>query len=141
MAWRLGEILIQKRLISWDDLGECLEEQKKTREFIGEILVRRGRVAKSLLYLALAEQFDIRYVDLSRIRINPKAIEVVPQSLAEKYLFMPIDIHDGVLTLGIDDPLKKWPEAEICKLARVSSTLKVLCMPEAIQLCLKEHYN
>ena len=52
----LGEILIQRGLISQKQLQEALEEQKKTKELTGEILVRKGYVLRLFFYQALAEQ-------------------------------------------------------------------------------------
>ncbi|MCM8776563.1 MAG: type II secretion system protein GspE, partial [Candidatus Omnitrophica bacterium] len=80
MTWRIGEILIQKKLITWEQLSEVLVEQKKTKELTGEILVRKGFISYPLLYKALAEQRGIPFVDLGRVKINPKAVESIPRS-------------------------------------------------------------
>ena len=45
-AWRIGEILVQKKLITWDELDEALEEQKNTQKSIGEILLEKGKIIK-----------------------------------------------------------------------------------------------
>lgn len=138
--WRIGEILIQKKLISWDQLHECLFEQKKSKEFLGEILIRKKLVPKVLLYRALAEQFQLRFVDLKRIRINPKALERIPESVARKYLIMPIELNDDILVVGIADPLKSWPEDEIRRLANVKEIQKALCLAEDIEQVIAENY-
>ena len=63
--WHIGEILIQKRLIDWEQLNEALSEQKLTRESVGEILVRKQRIPRFLLYKALAERHAMPFADLS----------------------------------------------------------------------------
>ena len=138
--WRIGEILIQRKLINWEQLQECLLEQKKTHEFIGEILVRKKMVPKSLLYRALAEQFNMRFVDLKRMRINPLAVEKIPASLARKYQIMPFELTDNTLVIGITDPLRAWPEEEIRRLAKVNELIKALCLPDDVDQCIREHY-
>ncbi len=139
MNWRIGELLIQKKLINWDQLNEVLEEQQKTRELTGEILVRKGYVAKHLLYRALAEQNNVRYVDLKTTRINPRAVEKIPASLARKYAIIPIEFHHDILILGITSLVQTWPEKEIRDIAGVSRLQPVLCLPEeiheAINIC------
>lgn len=140
MAWRIGEILIQEKLINWDQLSQSLEEQEKTKEFIGEILVRKGFISKPLLYGALAKQHQMRYVDLDRIHLNPKAVELIPRSIAQKYSLFPIDIQRDVLFLGVASPLKIWPEAELKQMAKVRQIQAVLCLPEQIRRLIHEHY-
>ncbi len=140
MVWRIGEILVQKKLITWEQLQEVLEEQKKTKEFTGEILVRKGYLSQPLLYKALAEQYQIRFVDLKRIKINPKAIELIPRSVAEKYTIIPIELREDVLLIGISNPLNVWPELELKQLTRINDIRTVLCLPQDILQLIQEQY-
>lgn len=141
MQWRIGEILVRKKLISWEELEEALQEQKKTNEFLGEVLVRTGKVPKMLLYRALADQFNIDFVDIERTRINPRAVEKVAQSIAQKYNIMPIELSGEVLIVGISDPLRTWPEEEIKGIAQVAGLEKVLCLPDAIKRVIASEYQ
>lgn len=140
MIWRIGEILIQKKLISWEQLQDSLQEQKSTQEPIGEILVRKKVIPKSLLYRALAEQFGIRFIDPTRTHINPKALELVPASVARKYQILPIEIDNQALVIGVADPMQAWPEEEVKRLAGVLQFQKVLCSPESLDQAIKEQY-
>lgn len=140
-SWRIGEILIQKKWIDWYQLQEALEEHERTKEFTGSILVRKGYISNFLLYQALAEQFKIRFVDLERTKINPKAVEKVPRSIAEKYSIMPIEISEEVLQVGLSNPLNVWPETEVKDLAKVHEIRTVLCLPNAIEKAILEYYH
>lgn len=139
--WRIGEILVRKKLVTWEDLEEALKEQQRNREFIGEILVRKGHVSRSLLYKALADQFHMKFVDLTVTRINTEAVRLVPESIAKKYGILPIEVHDGKLIMGVSDPLKSWPEEEIRKMSKVNAIQKVLCLNSDIQEALREQYR
>ncbi|MDD5225596.1 MAG: hypothetical protein PHV97_00235 [Candidatus Omnitrophica bacterium] len=139
--WHIGEILIQKRLIDWKQLEEALGEQKRTHEFVGEVLVRKKYVPKFLFYKALAERHTMPFVDLSHVFIDPHAVERVPRSVALKYGFVPIEIQNGVLVVGIGDPRAVLPIAEIAELARVSEIKMVLCTPDAVTGAISQHYN
>lgn len=140
IRWRIGEILIQKKLITWDELGDGLKEQTKTREFIGEILVRKGRISKSLLYRGLAEQFNMKYVDLRRTMVNDKALACMPKSIAEKYNIFPLEMQDNMLIMALSDPLQAWPEDDVRNLAQVKSIQKVLSLPEDVKNAIGEYY-
>lgn len=139
--WHIGEVLIQKKLINWQQLEEALIEQKRTKEFVGEVLVRKQYVPRFLLYKALAERHAIPFVDLSHIFIDPEAIQRIPQSIASKYKLIPIEIQDRTLVVGVSSPLTTLPEQEIAELAKVSKIKTVLCTPEAVSAAIQEHYK
>jgi type IV pilus assembly protein PilB len=139
--WHIGEILIQKKLIDWEQLEDALSEQKRTREFVGEVLVRKQYIPKYLLFKALAERHTMPFVDLSHVFIDPRAIERVPKSVAVKYGFIPIEIQKETLVVGASDPRAVLPNVEIAALAGVSEIRTVLCTPEAVDLAIKQHYG
>ena len=141
MVWHIGELLIQKKLISWEQLEDVLQEQKKTKEMTGEMLVRKKYISQGLLYKTLADQYAMRYIDLKKIKINPRAVEIVPQSIAEKYLLMPIEVSNDNLVIAISSPLNVWPEAELKKLTAMREIKAVLSLPEDIKSAIQENYN
>ncbi len=138
--WHIGEILIQKKLIDWKQLEDALAEQKRTHEFVGEVLVRKHCIPRFLLFKALAERHAIPFVDLAHVFIDPCAVERVPKSVAVKYGFVPIEMRDGILVVGISDPCAVLPCLEIAELARVSEIKTVLCTPDAVALAIGQHY-
>ena len=52
---RLGDLLIQRRLISASDLQEALDAQKAAAEYVplGQLLIDRGLVTRRQLHLLL----------------------------------------------------------------------------------------
>lgn len=140
MFWRIGEILVQKKLISWEQLEEALAEQRRTKEFTGEILIRKGYIPAAFLYKALAEQYEMRFVDLKKTVINPKAVELIPRSICEKYGIFPIERGAESLIIGISNPLNTWPEMEIKQLTKIEKIDTVLCLPAHIQQAIEDHY-
>ena len=139
--WHIGEILIQKKLIDWKQLEDALVEQKRTHEFVGEVLVRKQCVPKFLLFKALAERHAMPFVDLSHVFIDPRVVERVPRSVAVKYGFIPIEMQNGTLVIGIGDPRAVLPEVEIAELAGVSQIKTVLCTSEAVAIAIHQNYN
>ncbi len=139
--WHIGEILIQKKLIDWKQLEEALGEQKRTHEFVGEVLVRKQYVPKYLLFKALAERHSMPFVDLTHVFIDPKAVERVPRSIAVKYGFIPIEIRAEGLVVGVGDPRAVLPDVEIAELAGVSGIRTVLCTPEAVTNAIDQNYG
>lgn len=139
--WHIGEILIQKRLIDWKQLEDALAEQKRTHEFVGEVLVRKQYVPKFLLFKSLAERHAMPFVDLSHVFIDPRAVERVPRSVAVKYGFVPIEVQGGTLVVGVGDPQAVLPRLEIAELAKVAEIKTVLCTPDAVNIAIDENYG
>ena len=139
--WRIGEMLIQKKLISWDQLQDALIEQEKSKEMIGTVLVRKRYISQTLLYKSLAEQHQIRFVDLKRTKVNPKAVELIPQEICQKNQIIPIEVSENALTLGISNMPHFWPESEIKELTGFQNIRTVLCLPEDIEQAIQENYS
>jgi hypothetical protein len=58
--WRpLGELLVEKSLVTEDELELALTEQADTGRLLGAILVERGYVSGPALAVALAEQYGV----------------------------------------------------------------------------------
>jgi hypothetical protein len=58
--WRpLGELLVEKKLLTADELELALTEQADTGRLLGAILVERGYVSGPALAVALAEQYGV----------------------------------------------------------------------------------
>ena len=87
---RLGELLIQKELITLDQLDTALKEQKRTGSFLGSTLMRLGLILPDKLLPVLAEQLNIEYVSLKGLNISPEAIQIVPATFAYLYNLIPL---------------------------------------------------
>jgi hypothetical protein len=58
--WRpLGELLVEKKLLTDDELELALTEQAESGRLLGAILVERGYVSGPALAVALAEQYGV----------------------------------------------------------------------------------
>ncbi|MEJ7806166.1 MAG: MSHA biogenesis protein MshE, partial [Telluria sp.] len=59
---RLGEILVQQKLLSVDQLGLALQDQKRSGRKLGRVFVESGYVTEEQISGALAKQLDIPYI-------------------------------------------------------------------------------
>ncbi len=100
----IGQILIEKGLITEAQLQEGLETQKQTTQRIGEVLVDLGHVDEKSLYDALAEQLGVRYIDLSRFSVDRGVAGFVPRDMAERYDAVPIARGDGTVRVAMAEP-------------------------------------
>jgi GSPII_E N-terminal domain. len=86
----LGSILLQKGWITHERLDSALEEVKVTGMRLGETLLRRGWLFEPELAAALAEQAGLRYVDLVRHPLDPKAAAMLPLEVVRRMFVVPV---------------------------------------------------
>ncbi len=113
MAKKLGELLIEKGLISPEDLAKALKEQSRSGEFLGTTLVRMGAVKEPELLATLSEQFGLPLIHLREASIDPGVVRLVPAKFVSHYKVMPVKSEGKVLTVAIHDPLVRWPLDEL----------------------------
>ena len=102
---KLKKALIEKKLLTEEDINTALSRHKKTEESLSKILVNLGLITERELTLVLSEVTGIPLVDLNRIDISPSVLELIKPSLAKRYGVIPISKISGVLTLATADPL------------------------------------
>jgi type II secretion system protein E len=100
----LGQLLIERGLLTPADLERALVEQKRSGEFLGSVLMRLGIVPKERLLPVLAEQMGIPYVRLADVRVEPEALAKVPPKFASHYRLMPLTLTNNTLQVAIADP-------------------------------------
>lgn len=101
----LGEILIQKKLITPEQLEEALEIQRETKAFLGAILVERRFIRESELLKALSEQFKIPVVNLKDYYIDWEAAMKFSSTVVCEYRCLPVRADDKSITVAITNPL------------------------------------
>jgi len=102
---RLGEILIERRLITAEDLGRALELQRERGDKIGKILVDLGFVAMRDVISALSEQLQIPVVVLDGPPAISPETETIPPKFMRQFRCVPVALHDHTVTLAMADPL------------------------------------
>ncbi|NQT95069.1 MAG: Flp pilus assembly complex ATPase component TadA [Candidatus Omnitrophica bacterium] len=102
---KLGEMLIEEKVITPEQLDEALREQKKTDELIGEALVRLGFANEEQVLIALSDKLGVPYIRIKDQNIPPEVIEKVPAKFACYYKIIPTKLENHILTLAVTNPL------------------------------------
>ena len=101
----LGQLLVDGRILSEDQLQRALEAKASTGKRLGEIVVELGYTTERAIAGALAEQYELEYVDLDTAQLDKSAIELLPEVLARRYEALPLRIlEDGTPLLAVTDP-------------------------------------
>ncbi len=100
----LGELLVERGVISAAQLEEALGEQARTKESLGRILINRRLVDESQIVATLAAQIGLQFVDLLEVAIDPIAVATLPTSLSQRYQAIPIAWDGSTLVVAMADP-------------------------------------
>ena len=101
-----GQILLDMKLITDEQMQEALKVQKNRKGMIGDILVRLKYITSEQILDAVSKFLGMRRVDISRLELPADAIGKIPQSIAQIYRIVPISYKDGVLEVAQENVLK-----------------------------------
>ena len=96
------DILLQKKLITKDDLGE-VRKQMSSGATIDEALIARGVKPEDII-VARGEFLNIPVRSVTESSIPFDVLDYIPEESAVHYHFAPLAIKEGVLEVGIVDP-------------------------------------
>ena len=113
---RLGELLIEKKLISEEQLNEALAEQKKSGRKLGRVLTDIGAISEAELHQCLADFLEIPYVDLAHMSLDPKSVNLLPENHARRYRALVVKSDAKGLLVAMADPTDIFALDELSRL-------------------------
>ena len=102
---RLGEMLVESRLITEERLKQALIEQKKAGLKLGQYLTRLGIVSESQIIDLLSLQLKIAKYHPDDYPLDMDLVQLIPIDAAQKYQVAPLRKKGRLLTIAIVDPL------------------------------------
>jgi type IV pilus assembly protein PilB len=89
---RIGDRLVERGLITGDQLKVALHEKQKSPKLIGEILVDLGFISSDVLSQFIAESTGLAQFDPKKTLVDPDALELMTKKDAQKYQMLPVSI-------------------------------------------------
>ena len=104
---RLGELLVEDRLISAEQLRAALARQKidKNNKHLGQILVDMALLTQDEVNVALAKKLGIPYVHLKGFDLPGQMLSRIPADVAIQYNVVPLGEFNGKLIVAMENPL------------------------------------
>jgi len=123
----LGEILIQRKMITREQLDGALQSQKEKSGFIGEILVNAGYLDERDIVVALVIQCGFPYIAVNKYKIEPAIVQLIPKEVAQKEKLIALDRIGEILSVVMVNPLSDEKKIQLegltkCKIATFIST-------------------
>jgi len=138
---RLGDLLLEKEVITPQTLADAVAEQRKSGEMLGVTLVRLGFVTEAQLMVHLQAQLGLPLVDLADVVADDQAVHAISEELARKYVALPIEIEGRkTLIVAMADPMN-IAALEDLRFHSGMFIQPVLAMPSAIVEGIARYYH
>ena len=129
---RLGEILVKQSLLTEEQLGLALGEQKRSGRKLGRVFVEHGYVTEEQISGALARQLDIPYINLKFFNINAELVRLLPETQARRFRALVLEDRREGLLVGMSDPTDLFAYDEIARLVKRHIELAVVNETEVL---------
>ena len=115
---RLGDLLVENRVISEAQLELALGEQKKTGRKLGRTLIDNGYISEDDLLEFLSKQLDVPFIDLSQFNFDPNTIRLLPEINARRLRAIALDASGPEVMVGLADPTNIFAYDELARLLK-----------------------
>ena len=125
---QLGELLIERGVITNEQLEKALNIQKEKGGLIGELLVELNFTNEEEIAQALTIQYGFPYLPLKNYELNDDIVKLIPENLAKEHNLIGIDKIGDTLTVATSNPLNMKAVEDVetltkCKVQVFVSTL------------------
>ena len=137
---KLGEILLEKGLLTHEQLERALALQRTTGKRMGKILVEQKWIEEDTLLEALSERFGIPRVKIDAYSIDPSVVKLVPREMAQRYKLIPLFKVQNTLTIAMADPLDIYA-LDAVRYHTGLQVQEVIATEKDIEAAIKKYYS
>ena len=137
---RIGDVLKELGYITEDDLQEAMAYKEGKDLRIGGALIELRKITEHQMLEALGQRMGYDVIDISDVVVDTKAVELIPQVLAEKYCMMAYKMVEGALFLLVNDPLNFYGIEDIRQVTGMDLQIG-LCEEVPLVNAIQYHYS
>jgi len=137
---KLGDLLVERRLLTESQLEEALLKQKRVRKKLGEILIELGYISEEDFVAVFSEQQGLNWIELDPYFIDPSLQKIIPKEVARKYSVIPIILLDSSLVVASPDLLGEEKFKELEETVHCSIELRIVT-PSDYNFTFKRYYD
>lgn len=137
---QLGELLIDSKLITREQLEQSLQVQKEKGGLIGQVLVSLKYTTEEAIAQALTAQYGFPYLPLSNYEIDPVVVKIIPEQVARQYCLIAVDRVGNILTIVMSNPLNSQAIEDIEMTTKLTMQIFVSTTTD-INKAIKDNYR
>jgi MSHA biogenesis protein MshE len=112
---RIGDLLVEHRVITQEQLEIALKEQRKLGRKLGQTLVTLGYISEASLLDFLSKQLSMPLMDLKGLELKSELVKKLPETVARRYRSLVLKDTGGQLLVGMADPTDLFAFDELVK--------------------------
>jgi MSHA biogenesis protein MshE len=101
---RLGELLLEHKVITDEQLQQALAEQKRTGRKLGRVLTDLNLVREEKLNEILAQSLQIPFIDIRQLTLDHQTVRMLPEAHARRFRALVLQSDARGLLIGMADP-------------------------------------
>ncbi|MFM8271351.1 MAG: GspE/PulE family protein, partial [Gemmata sp.] len=135
-----ADILLRKKLLSADQLAEADSLAGSTGIKLQDAIIKQQYLTAAEVMGAIAEFYNMKFVDLKEVQIPKAVVELVPESVARENLVLPLQLEDNTLELITADPTN-YDTLQKLQFILNKEIRPVLAVQEQIQEAINANYG
>ncbi|HMH99881.1 MAG TPA: ATPase, T2SS/T4P/T4SS family, partial [Bradyrhizobium sp.] len=136
----ISQILLEKRLLTPEQLNEAMAFQKVEGLRLDRAIVQLGFLTELQLLEVMAEQLHLPLVSLADLTIEPATLQALPSKIVYRKRLVPISRVDGTLNVATSDAFDLYAFDDI-RLLTGLNIQPVLAPRDEIEKIIKTHYG
>jgi MSHA biogenesis protein MshE len=126
---RLGELLLENKAISEEQLKTALAEQKRSGRKLGRVFVDLGILREETLNELLAKHLQIPFVDVRQLNLDQAIVRLLPEAHARRFRALVLQSDKRGLVVGMSDPTDLFAYDELAN--RLKQPIRIALVREA----------
>lgn len=136
----LGDLLVDRGVITSAQLDVALNEQKTTGRRLGRVLVDRGVLTPEVLLEVLSEQLGVPTTRINAYTVSADAIAALPEKVARRHTAFPLQKTGTALLVALAMP-KDLAALDDLRFASGCEIHTVLALEDEIVAALNRYYR
>ncbi len=137
----LGKILVDRNIITQEDLQEALLAQKGSNLRLGQLLVKKGMASEEDILSALSDRYGIPYQSSLQFDDRDNIFGKIPVHFLKKNRIAPFKVAKNTIFIGVADVLNIQPLDDLKMLYPNHNLEPVLTSDDEILRVIQHHYD
>jgi len=123
---RLGDLLVQQKLISNEQLRGALEDQARSGRKLGRVLIESGYLSEDQIGEALARQLGVPFINLKYYNFNSAVTRKLTEAQARRFRALLLEEQEDAALVAMVDPTDLFAFDELSRLIRKEVNIAVV---------------
>jgi len=129
---RLGEILVQQKLLTTEQLTAALAEQRKSGRRLGRLVIDQGFASEEQISEALSRQLGVPYINLKYYNIKRDVMLKLAETQARRFRALVLEDNGDTYKVGMADPTDLMAYDEISRILKRDIVIAVVTESELL---------